>query len=377
MKATVQGITYEGSPRGGEIEIVYTVDVTVVGRARQLGSDTEYVDASGSSVGSLIRVGSEWQFRSDSGSRIATAVAVGSGILYRDGDGMPIGEALIVGSGTQYRNDSGAVIGGADTDSMPLRPIPLERYLARKARGASGSTVARTEPAERAPSVCLTYVGWIRWDKLAAQAGMRAGDILIGFTGQDWTVFDSLDASHAVMHARVSEHVGAQKNSEGVEFIVYRPAPGEFGQARGKILKLGPMPAGSRGFYYTTSEYGLSFDRSNSIAYAGQIRELFRKSEPERATVVMPDPGAFPQDPRVVPGAHQDLREAVAGSRAVTAWFWIDDKTGAFLNEREIRERSIPRVKILSYPQASVYVSSSPCPQGGSLHQKGGFTYLA
>ena len=64
--------------------------------------------------------------------------------------------------------------------------------------------------------------------------------------GRDWTIFDALDASHAVMHAKVREQVAAARDVAGIEYIVYRPAPKEFGEARGKILRLAPCPWAQR-----------------------------------------------------------------------------------------------------------------------------------
>ena len=83
-------------------------------------------------------------------------------------------------------------------------------------------------------------------DSPALAAGLQPQDIIITFEGQDWTVFDLLHPEHEVMHAKVRDRITKTTQLENLYMIVYRPAAGEKDEARGRIVKLGPMPPGKK-----------------------------------------------------------------------------------------------------------------------------------
>ena len=66
----------------------------------------------------------------------------GKELTYKDARGRHVGKAVVVGGRTQYKDGRNRDIGSADTDTMPLRPVPLEEYLLDTA----------------SPGVCLTKI---------------------------------------------------------------------------------------------------------------------------------------------------------------------------------------------------------------------------
>ena len=365
MKIKVRGISYEGSPQGSEIR--YMSKGKVAGYARQLGSEINFTDSSGKRLGSVSRLGNSWQFRDARGQSIGSATPLGESLVYRDGRGQNIGESRVLGNGTTYRDGKGALLGEANTTSMPLRPLPLENWLIEQS----------------IPSVCLTYIQSVTWDKPAAKAGMRAGDILIGFSGQDWTLFDVLRSSHAAMHKKVKAQLDAVREISGIEYIVYRPAQGEKGMAKGSIFKLAPMPVGLKGYRYVTAEDGPTFNRRNSVNYVEQIKKLYIAGDFRPAPVSIPDAGAYPRDERALPGAHQEFREVIEGSSPRSKWVWIDDAQGSVLNadwvSRRIYEeqmKSQPVVTIRSYPMAKIFLSTTTDTGSGDPHLNRAFSFI-
>ena len=354
MKIKVDGISYQGELRGTELsygnDIVYTSGGRQVGRGTLSGSEIVFRNAAGMAVGSVGRLGDSWQFRDAAGRPVGSAGPLGNGITYRDAKGAVIGESFPYGSGTGYKNSRGDIIGEADTASMSLRPLPLENWLIEAS----------------IPSVCMTYVTDTLLDKPAAAAGMRAGDFLIGWEGSGWTVFDVLSADRKAMDAKVHAEVQKMRDLPDRVMLVYRPAPGERGMAKGMICKLRPMPAGPKGFRYLTGENGPSFLRRDSVSYAEQIKKLYVRGGFEEAPApAAPDPASMKKDTRELPGAHQELRESIVNGAPAAGWFWVRDTDGATMSrqqlasafERAARERQ-PRVTITSYPGARIFVST-------------------
>ena len=365
MKIKVGGISYEGSPQGSEIR--YVSKGKTAGYARQLGNEINFTSASGQRLGSVSRLGNSWQFRDARGQSIGSATPLGEALVYRDGRGLNIGESRVLGNGTVYRDGKGTLLGEANTTSMPLRPLPLENWLIEQS----------------IPSVCLTYVQSVTWDKPAAKAGLRAGDILIGFAGQDWTLFDVLGPSHAAMHKKVKAQVEAVREIPGIEYIVYRPAQGEKGMARGVIFKLAPMPLGLKGYRYVTAEDGPTFNRRNSINYVEQIKKLYLTEAPRQAPVSIPDAGSYRRDERAVPGAHQEFREVIERGSPRSKWVWIDDAKGNVLDADGVSRRiyqeqmkSQPTVTILSYPMAKIFLSTTADTGSGDPHLNREFKFI-
>ena len=370
MKINVGGVAYEGSPAGDTI--CYTSEGNIVGYARMQGNIIYFQDQPGNKLGSASRLANTWTFRDERELNIGSAEISGENIIYRDSRGVVIGEASHVASTTThktttYKDGRGVVIGEANTDDMPLRPLPLESWLAKRAK----------------PFVCLTYVTRLAWDKPAAKAGLRAGDILIGFAGDSWTLFDVMEANGTAMHKKVKAKLDSMRSAPGATYIVYRPAPGENGMAKGTILKLAPMPAGKRGYYYLTSDQGLTFSRRNSASYAEQIKKLHLSSAPASAPVRLPNADAYRKDERPVPGAHQEFCEVVEGNAVRSKWAWISDKNGSMISDdgaQRLREQEQmkrqPVVAVYTYPLAKVFVSTTAADGSGDPHANSSFTYV-
>ena len=178
IKITTGGMTYEGAPLGNEV--VYRSKGKIIGSSRVLGNEIEYRDGKGLIVGSVRKIGNEWSFRDGRGKIIGSAVKLGNVLTYKNGGGTVIGTSVLSGSNTEYRNNSNLPIGKADTDTMPLRPIPLEKAL-------SASTSS------------LTLVEGLDLTMAAAKAGLRAGDIIIGYEGVKQTTLDQADPDPKVM----------------------------------------------------------------------------------------------------------------------------------------------------------------------------------
>ncbi len=365
LKVKVNGISYEGSPLGNEIR--YMTQGKVAGYGRQLGNEFIFTSSSGQPLGSVYRLGNDWQFRDAKGQNIGSATPLGNSLLYRNSKGLTIGESYLLGPKTQYKDGRGAFIGEADTVDMPLRPLPLENWLAEQA----------------IPSVCLTYITAVTWEKPAAQAGMRAGDILLGFAGQNWTLFDVLDASHATMHKKVNAKLSAVRELKDIVYIVYRPTHGEKGMAKGEILQLAPMPSGKKGYSYRTSESGPTFNRRNSINYVEQIKRLYLSVKPQAAPVNIPNSEAYRKDSRAVPGAHQEFREILSKDSAQSQWVWISDKDGSMLSVERVNQilyqeqmKNQPVVTIRSYPMAKIFLSTTADSGSGNPHLNRNFKFI-
>ena len=193
------------------------------------------------------------------------------------------------------------MIGEADTDSIPLRPLPLECWLIERA----------------APSVCLTFVSHVLKDKPAAAAGLLAGDFVIGWADRDWTIFDIQGPDFKVMQDKVRSEMLKVRDVKDLVMLVYRPAQGERGMAKGKIIKLRPMPSGLNEYRYTTAESGPTFQRRNSVNYSEQIKKIYLDGKFEQAPALKFDPSALKKDTRVVPGAHQELRDCLVNDAAL------------------------------------------------------------
>ena len=135
--------------------------------------------------------------------------------------------------------------------------------------------------------------------------------------------------------------------------------------AKGKIMRLRPMPAGIKGYRYMIADSGPTFLRRNSVNYSEQIKKLYLNGSFEQAPALNFDPSAYKKDARTVPGAHQELRDCLVNGVPTMGWFWVRDKDGAIMNSRDISaalERAAmarqPRVTITSYPGAKIFIST-------------------
>ena len=319
IKITTGGLTYEGAPLGNEV--VYRSKGKIIGSSRVLGNEIEYRDGKGLIVGSVRKIGNEWSFRDGRGKIIGSAVKLGNVLTYKNGGGTVIGTSVLSGSNTEYRNNSNLPIGKADTDTMPLRPIPLEKAL-------SASTSS------------LTLVEGLDLTMAAAKAGLRAGDIIIGYEGVKQTTLDQADPDPKVMQLSSASLIRKYENKADVALVFYRPAPDEKNTARGKVYKTGPLPAGKRGFRYRTfSSYG-SFTAAGSAEYVAQIKKLYEAGNFEVPPISLPDENSAQKDPRTVSGATQEFREEMVNGKAEIGWFWIDNSSRKLLNAQQVDKRA-------------------------------------
>ncbi|WP_274968447.1 hypothetical protein [Succinimonas amylolytica] len=339
-------VTYDGRPLGNEI--VYTVKGKQAGTARPLGNEVVYRDAAGQPAGSVRKLGNDWVFKDRNGAVIGTAVFYGQELVYKDARGRQTGSARVLGGKTEYRNERNMDIGSADTDSMPLRPLPLEKIIAE-------NTI---------PVACLTRVSGIALEMPAAAAGLRAGDIIIGFEGQPDTVFKYQKDDCSAMHRSVVALVNRGNKADSA-MIVYRPASGEHGTPQGQILKTLVIPQGKRGFNYQTADSGPSYTQKESVAYAAAIKKLYEAGDFTAATVSIPGPDSAARDTRNVSGAHQEFREEIVNNAPRIGWYWVSDKDGRVLTEEAVkgmldREKAAAgaRIFIRSYPGARIYMST-------------------
>ncbi|MBO6069700.1 MAG: hypothetical protein J6P43_01370 [Succinivibrionaceae bacterium] len=143
------GMNYEGAQRGNEL--VYRSKGKIIGASRVLGGEIEYRDGKGKIVGFAKKSGNEWVFRDDRGKIIGTAVKLGKELIYKNTNSSILGTAVVFGSTTEYRSSNNAPIGKADTDIMPLRPIPLERAVYGSAPAKPAPKPA-PKPSSRNPS---------------------------------------------------------------------------------------------------------------------------------------------------------------------------------------------------------------------------------
>ena len=266
ITVTVGGVKYQGRSMGGQIE--YRVNGQVVGYERNLGGTVTYVDGRNNILGSVTKLGNSYQFKNARGQFIGSVTPLGNQHIYKAANNSQIGSAVALGGKTEYRASNNASIGSADTNSMPLRPIPLEVYL-------------RNGGAKKPDGLCLTRVTKVKPGSPAEQSGMQLGDFLITYKGKDWTQFDLQHSDQPTMHARMVEKVSATRDEENLVMIVYRPAEGERNHANGKILKLAPTQPGLKGFTYTTEEDCSYYTREGSKAYSKQMKEIYQNWEKE------------------------------------------------------------------------------------------------
>ena len=358
-------LKYEARELGNEIQ--YKVNGKLAGTARKLGDETVYRDAQGQHAGSVRKLGNEWVFKDKNGKAIGSAVFYGEELTYKDARGRHTGTAKVFAGKTQYKNGRGVDIGSADTDKMPLRPIPLENLMA----------------GNNEPAACMTVIASVSLEAPGARAGLRAGDIIIGMAGSEKTLFDFPNGSCPKVHQSMAAQINKAKETEGSQLIIYRPAAGEKSKVSGRILKTAPMPKGSRGFIYNTADNGPSFTRKDSLKYIGELKKLYESGSPEDAEIKVPDPAAFAKDTRDIPEAHQEFREVLVNGKAVTGWFWISDNTGRLMSPEDIRSRqeralkeNQPKVLIKSYPGAKIFVSAVADSGEGDPALNSKFTYI-
>lgn len=127
MRMHVGGIRYECRQLGSDLEC--RSGGKVVGWVKKRGSETIYTDDRNRQVGSVSTVGGRWQYKGQNGAISGSAQREGNNIVYKDGSGRVLGYAKREGAKTAYTNAGNTDIGSADTDSMPLRPLPLEEWL--------------------------------------------------------------------------------------------------------------------------------------------------------------------------------------------------------------------------------------------------------
>uniref|UniRef100_UPI00386344DB hypothetical protein n=1 Tax=Succinimonas sp. TaxID=1936151 RepID=UPI00386344DB len=314
-------LKYEARELGNEIQ--YKVNGKLAGTARQLGDETVYRDAQGQHAGSVRKLGNEWVFKDKNGKAIGSAAFLGAELTYKDARGRHTGSARVFAGKTQYKNGRGVDIGSADTDKMPLRPVPLEELMA----------------GNNEPAACFPVIVSVSLEEPGARAGLRAGDIIIGMAGSGKTLFDFQNGSCPQVNQSAAAQVNKAKETEGSALIVYRPAPDEKSSAGGRILKTAPMPKGPRGFTYNTADNGPSFTRKESLKYFGEIKKLYESGSPEDAEIKLPDPAAFTKDTRNIPDARQEFREVLVNGKAVTGWFWISENTGRIMSPQDISSR--------------------------------------
>ncbi len=362
MKISVNGISYEGRSTSNGMEFLLKGNVVALARSDTPG-EIIYSDVKNRILGYAVHravnekdIFDYWEFQNARRIVLGTARKTQPGaseLIYHDARGRDIGLMGLSGPWTQYLDGRRQLIGKADTASLPLRPIPLEPWFVDLLT----------------PSVCLAVITDVNLDKPAAAAGLRAGDVLIGWEGQNWTTFDFLDADRSTMGQKVFDHVMKTLDLKDPVMIVYRPDPEEFktasGMAKGKILRLRPMGPGSKGFFFNTYVNGPTFRRNNSINYCEQIKKLYISGDFHDAPAAfMPDPASLKKDGREVPGGHLELRESVLTGTPVFGWLWVRDKDGVTMRAKEIDAALYkaamdkqPRIVITSYPLAQIYIS--------------------
>ncbi|MBQ8707495.1 MAG: hypothetical protein IJ523_05360 [Succinivibrionaceae bacterium] len=236
--------------------------------------------------------------------------------------------------------------------------------------------ISSTNITATADRTSLVNIEKISWDLPAAKSGLRAGDIIIAFEGDDWSVFDIAESNPDRTQQKFNYKLDT-KSSQPITYIVYRPAQGEFGEPKGQFLRVGPLPVGKKGFRYVSSYQTVTYNQNNSSSYARSIRELYKTAKIQQAPVSVPDASGYKKDTRVFPGAHQEFSEILSTRGPVTGWFWYDDKSGRFLSEPELRQLVNPTVSIRSYPNASIYISAAANCGGGDPMQNRDFALLA
>ena len=127
MRMNAGGVRYECRQLGSDLEC--RSGGKVVGWVKKRGSETIYTDDRNRQVGSVSTVGGRWQYKGQNGAISGSAQREGNNIVYKDGSGRVLGYAKREGAKTAYTNAGNTDIGSADTDSMPLRPLPLEEWL--------------------------------------------------------------------------------------------------------------------------------------------------------------------------------------------------------------------------------------------------------
>lgn len=364
-------LSYEGNLHGEFTtanHIRYISGGKLIGTGAKSGHDIIYYNHFGRSVGSVTPDGDRWLFKDASGKTIGSAEPFGGEVIYKDAHGKKFGSAFEYYSGTGYMNVRGDIIGQADTDSFPLRPIPLENWFIDRS----------------IPSVCLPYVVSVLVDRPAAAAGLRAGDFIIGWAGQDWTAFDFIGPDCNQVQSRIDAEIRKISQLDGSVMLVYRPAAGESnGMAKGKILKLRPMPSGTKGIMYITDEAGPTFQHRNSINYSEQIKKIYLIGDFEQASARNFNPDDYVKETRDIPGAHQELRDVLVNGVPATGWFWVNDSNGYVMSERDIGyalEKAAmakqPRITITSYPGAKIFISTQTSEGQGDPHLNSAYEFI-
>ena len=256
----VDGVSYTGRTFGNGVE--YRVNGSIVGYAKDFGGSWTYTDPRNNILGSVRKLGNTWEYRDPRNVTIAKVEEIGERHTYKSAKGSVIGYAVPLGPRTEYRAGNNLPIGKADTDTLPLRPIPLERYLIQQ---------------KKANAVCLIRITKLVPDGQAIAAGLQLGDFMITFAGKDWTVFDFLNPSYKEVLSKVSERVKAALYDEGLVMIVYRPIPGECDHAGGAIVKSVPMKPGIKGYTYTSAEACEYYTVAGSKKYAAEIKAIYER----------------------------------------------------------------------------------------------------
>ena len=308
QRITIAGKTYVGRVLGNVIE--YKVGNEKLGEARRLGDTVVYRDAKGLEVGTAKPLGDAIIFRDGRGAELGTRKPLGDKHIYRNERGGEMGEARVVGWKTEYYNERGLPIGTADTKDMPLRPIPLEAILIRQAKASENA-------------VCLTRVTQVKPGGQAAAAGLAVNDVIIGYRGDSWTIFDFAGPIYQTTHAAIQQRISATSNRDDLFMIVYRPAKGEKDRANGAIVALGPMRAGKKGFNYNTAEACGLYTRKGSRPYADGILKIYaewlaagndgpalsgaKQPTPPAPKPAEPNPPAAPQGGKLTAGGFPSI----------------------------------------------------------------------
>lgn len=148
-----------------------------------------------------------------------------------------------------------------------------EKWLAEN----NGGPAVRNEVPKSRPkgSASLTVIWNIDKEGTAYAAGLRRDDFLIGYEGEPVTALGYAKLSGAEPQKKVKAWNESMRDKPDTVMIVYRPEPGEKGEAKGKIIRLDPMPAGDKGFKYRTGSSSTFYSRDQGAAYAADIQALY------------------------------------------------------------------------------------------------------
>ena len=137
MVLTVDGITYEGV--SDDKRMVYRVDGKDVATQKYENSRVIFVDMAGKTIGTAVLGEHIYKYYDQDGKFLGTQeinddpYARDLEAVYKDAQGNIIGSARGEGCFRMYfRNAMGEVIGSADTNALPMRPIPVEHWLKKQ-----------------------------------------------------------------------------------------------------------------------------------------------------------------------------------------------------------------------------------------------------